>query len=121
MKTLKLFFKLLGVVIVMIILFSFLLSHTSTDTKQKIIHTYIVSDNKDLLVDNWDCGATCPFQTKVILQTKSGEEINEEELLSCLHISDLELSEISHNSVRITRMIGDDSECDYKEGDLLFY
>lgn len=113
--------ELLLIISILLFLFFFIFLGKDSKENRNIIRSYLVSENQNILIDNWDCGATCPFQVSIYLQTERYGKTFEKELLSCLHISDVELSDITIDSAKIARLVGDSSRCSHKEGDIIYY
>ncbi len=90
------------------------------ELEKYITHRYSVSENRELIVNNWDCGGPCNYHTVVYLQeTKANGKIKDTTLLNCQHISDVELTDITESSARISFVDGDATGCEYKVGDII--
>ncbi len=84
------------------------------------ITKYPISDSKTLVVDTWDCGATCDYTIKVVMVEKIGDgKYEDREILNC-YATSFEVSNITENSAVLNNVyIGENSSCSYKEGDTI--
>lgn len=89
----------------------------------RITHIYKVDSERQLVVDNWDCGATCDFHTKVYVQTETWHGKSKKTLLSCIGVLDVTLTDVGMKSAKIEHMdrTRSTNNCPYSDGDILHY
>jgi hypothetical protein len=108
----------IGIVVALTMVYFFVATPAKEDVfknGERITHTYQISADKKVLIDNWDCGATCASHTYVYLQTRKEKKL----LFSCEHVPNIELSDFTATSAKISKIDGDGTSCRYKEGDVI--
>lgn len=87
-----------------------------------ISNTYYLGDNRTLVVDNWNCGAACSFNTKVYIERDNWYGKSKNRLFSCRGVNNVSFANIKSNSAIIDKVEGYEfyiEKCTYKEGDIL--
>ena len=115
-----------GAIIIISVLYN-LLKVDHNDINAHIIHVYSIENSRDnLIVNNSNCGLLCDYHVNIYLQPI--KDLNELKLkkrniiFSCDSVNDVELSDITKKSAKITRMTGGFLEkCKYKVGDIIKY
>jgi hypothetical protein len=96
-----------------------------TETEHIIEREYQITENKKIIVDTWDCGATCDNNTALYLIDSSDEiDLKEKQLLSCYGILNIELSDVTETSAKISLINGDTDNiqnCGYYIDDVIEY
>ena len=120
----KIFINLIAIPSVIILVILFLFNDKYDINLNYIIHKYRISENKEIIVDNYDCGATCSYNTTVsIKKIYKNKQSVYKVLFSCEHVRDIELGEITYRSARIIKIDGlaqnTSVTCRYKIGDLI--
>ncbi len=116
--------SILLIIIVLVIAVIVFKKTTPSQNPERISHTYTISADKILVVDNWDCGATCPSHTSVYIK-ELNKDSKKTTIFSCDYLADIEFTNIGTNSATISKMLTtketNNSECAYKEGDIVSF
>lgn len=88
-----------------------------------IIHRYPVAANKELIVNNWNCGATCAFHITVYLKDTTSDTRKNTVIIDCDHVNNIQLTDITERSAKIKSLeITDENlSCKYRQGDIIWF
>lgn len=122
---------IITIMFVLTFLFLFILSILIINMSEKkfypekfFVREYKISSNKKIVIDNWDCGATCLAQISLGVYRNIGFIYLYNNLLTCEHIDDVELIDINEDYAVVSRIRSSYNErtiCNLKEGLIIYY